>query len=859
MKTKLPCALLLALASLFSISIPAALSRDLDKLDILGEKHPRVFFFRATEGAFSKRRYPTYEQWREQFDRLQGIMGKCLEEECLDREPRNPEFFGRFKHDLPNQAVLLHFNGNARDPRYHAQGKFFPGHWVYREAAMITQDIPAEQGETVIHVENAKDFRVNSGRYRTSNDDIALFGMTADGKHDWSYCEEVQLLSVDKAKKTITVRRGCYGTKPLAFKAGKSRAAAHQVEGPWGKTNHIMWFYNFATHCPKDSQGKNCTDRVVDDLAEWFGPGGVLAAFDGLEFDVLHHVTHGDTDGDGVEDDGVKDGINAYGIGVVRFAEQLRERMSDNFIIQADGALGPGGVRSQRAWGIMNGIESEGWPNLNDWEFDDWSGGLNRHYFWQANARKPVFNYVNHKWNEGIPGVPGGHKNPEVPSSRHRLVFAACQFFDAMICYSFAPRNDADGKYGIWDELRKGADGELGWLGSPEGPAVQLATQTPDLLQDAGEGSALAKKIYGDVNVKVTPRGLEIRPKSANADAVKFTIADIPTDGRDLSLAVVMRGEPMTGYPKTVARFAQVGVAGGMTDLLLAEPVEIGMKLRNKKKEEPLDRETGASCAKSRFEIAGVTRPCYRMHPPYRGATGYSYWTQDVRVPPRGELQFSLGMGELSPERSDGVQFEVHAAVINGDRVGPYRRLFSYTTNQYKWQPKSVSLASLANKQVRLKFVADCGPKNNATTDHAAWASIRIVPAGLPEDQITLAKKTMTWVNAQPFHSSFYYHHIQSPQVELSVEVEGGEPIVLQKVAAYAHPDATFRVFTGGLVLANPSRKPYTFDLQKLTPGRTYHRLQGTQHQDRQTNNGKQVGPTVTLGERDALFLVRDK
>ena len=122
----------------------------------------------------------------------------------------------------------------------------------------------------------------------------------------------------------------------------------------------------------------------------WFGDGGVLEVFDGLEFDVMFNQTHGDTDGDGDEDDGVIDGVNQYGIGVVQFARQLRDRMGDDFIIQGDGALGAGGSRSQRAWGLLNGIESEGWPNLNDWEIADWSGGMNRHFFWRDNARPPA-------------------------------------------------------------------------------------------------------------------------------------------------------------------------------------------------------------------------------------------------------------------------------------------------------------------------------------------------------------------------------------------------------------------------------------------------------------------------------------
>ena len=387
----------LALAALALCLVSScARSRDLDKLDILSDQYPRVFFFRASEQAQNEKRYPTYESWEEVFNRLQGIMGKCLEEECQGREKRNPEFFSQFKKDHPSKAVLLHFNGNARDPRYHTD-RYFPGHWVYRRATPIAEDVPAENGETVIRVEDAGDFRVNMGRYRTSNDDIALFGITPEGTHDWYYCEQVRLVAVDKDANTITVERGCYGTRPLAFKAGSARAAAHEVEGPWGRRNHLMWYYNYTTHCPRDRNGNTCSDLLVDDLAGWFGPGGKLEAFDGLEFDVLFNVTRGDTDGDGEVDNGVIDGINAYGIGVVEFARALRERMGDNFIIQGDGALGRGGVRSQRAWGILNGIESEGWPNLHEWDMEDWSGGLNRHFFWQANARKPAFNYINHR------------------------------------------------------------------------------------------------------------------------------------------------------------------------------------------------------------------------------------------------------------------------------------------------------------------------------------------------------------------------------------------------------------------------------------------------------------------------------
>ena len=66
-----------------------------------------------------------------------------------------------------------------------------------------------------------------------------------------------------------------------------------------------------------------------------------------------------------------------------------------------------------------------------------------------------------------------------------------------------------------------------------------------------------------------------------------------------------------------------------------------------------------------------------------------------------------------------------------------------------------------------------------------------------------------------------------------------------------------YREFERGLVLANPSPRPYTFDLATLFPGRSFRRIQGSPRQDPATNNGAPVAGTLTLGPKDALFLVR--
>jgi hypothetical protein len=274
------------------------------------------------------------------------------------------------------------------------------------------------------------------------------------------------------------------------------------------------------------------------------------------------------------------------------------------------------------------------------------------------------------------------------------LVFAVCQFFDAMICYSFAPRTDPDGKFGVWDELRCGVEDRKGWLGRPEGPAVRLAAQTPDLLQGKGKGQELQAMIAGPVSARSTARGVIVTNTDPKSKQTRFAIRGIPTNGSDLCVSIDMLGAPMSGYPREMARFAQVGGTGGTIDPLAKSP-----------------RETGT--------------------------------------------------------------------------------------------------------------------------------------------------KSMTWVNDRPFTSCFYFRDVHSESVNLVVDVEGTEEVVIRSVLAHAHPDACYRLFQRGIVLANPSRKPYEFDLRVISPGRSYRRFQAVATQDIQTNNGQPVDDTVELDERDALFLVR--
>lgn len=523
-------------------------------LRLLGDEHPRAFFFRQAEGVAAQQR--GYEPWEQTFGRLMGVMGKVLDEEVPGRS-RGLATFVRFKREHPEQAVLLHLNGNARDPRYEGQ-RFFAGHWLYYNGAIVRDEVRAETGETILHVSDATLFEVGGGRYRNSNDDVGLCELDAQGRPDWNRSEQVQLLAIDPAAKTIRVRRGAFGTMPRAFTAGRAYAAAHAVEGPWGADSHLLWNYNYATTCPRDAQGRNAADVYVQHLAELFGRGGALELFDGLEFDVFFNEPNGtrrpkrgaDCDADGRRDNGVVRGVNVYGAGVTEFCRKLRAALGDRKLILADGAFRRD--TEQRAIASLNGIESEGWPVLGDFKIDDWSGGLNRHAFWAKFGHPPVLNYANVKFVEAGER-PGATQQAAVPFGSVRLAFAGAVFTDSAITFAHRPPSAA-GATGIWDELVAGREHRVGWLGRAAGPARFLADAADDIPGSGGHaGADTLRQRCRSADAELAVDAGNVRATAKKNDAAVFTVV-VPaiSAAGDLVVTFSGRAAPMQGLaPET--------------------------------------------------------------------------------------------------------------------------------------------------------------------------------------------------------------------------------------------------------------------------------------------------------------------
>lgn len=828
------------------------------ELPVVSGDYPRVFFFRQSEG-WARSGQLEYEAWDAAFSRLMGIEGKVLDEEVPGTSRRNIDFFTRFKRNHPGQLVLLHYNGNARDPRFEREA-FFAGHWLYHVGSEILSDVPAEEGITEIKVADPSLYRTGTGRYRDKNEDIGLCALDAQGRPDWSRSEQVQLVSVDVENQTIRVRRACYGTQPRAFAGGAAYAAAHASEGPWGRRSNLMWFYNYATCCPEDAQGRTAWQVHAEDVARRFAEGGELAVFDGLEFDVLafRHADRRrpfDCNADGEADNGVIDGVNVYGLGVNRFLKELRHRMGEGKLILADGQQDAGG---QRGFGILNGIESEGFPHIRDAEIANWSGGINRHNYWAAFSREPVFNYINHKFIEptGQPGVVG---RPDVPFSRHRLAFAAAMFTDAALCYSFTPPRGDQAVIGVWDEYWAGQEKRLGWLGKPLGPPKTLALDMPDRLTDLldaiRQGGRQAEMA---AQAGLRWEGDHFVWRAGGEDAQNLT-AEVSTSisGEDLYLSLTAWAEPMAGYPENVARFATVKIVPHNWFMRERSLTDCQMQLRGEAPQ-PLNEETGATVRMAgEVSLDGKSLHAFRAHPPYRGKTGRVWWRIALHPSPGEQLHFATGMGERAPGRSDGVVFRVEAWQLSEQADPESEPVVLFEQNQIasQWNEHQVPLDELAGKTWEIRFIADAGPDDNPTTDHAFWGDVWA--GSEPPVRLSQAEAEHgTWLGPEPFTSGFYFRNLKPGNYGLVIEVEGSQPIHIERLSVHEAPDARYRAFEHGLVLANPSGHDVTFDLSQIAPGRRFQRIRGTTAQDPAANNGQPVGERVVLPPVDALFLL---
>ena len=471
---------------------------------------------------------------------------------------------------------------------------------------------------------------------------------------------------------------------------------------------------------------------------------------------------------------------------------------------------------------------------------------------------KPVFNYINHKFTTAGE-KPGSRVRPDVPYGIHRLVFAASVFTDSAVCYSFTPPKERGRLIGVWDELVGGVLNRPGWLGKPVDAAIRVATEGDNLLENADRfrvGARRGTRLRREGSCFVVTSA-DNEEGGSDTGQLRARLENVPCNGPDLFVRIRAKGEPLKGHPSEMARLMEVGIAPPEGLLTVGERPVTGMALRGKP-ETQLASNSGARVVPRRIEIGGAVKRGFDVHPPYKEGVGYTFWSREVTIPREGRLQFSTGMGERSPERSDGVWFRVYVSNAETDKpVVDGTRIFEHVQKAHRWQDHEVSLKKWQGERVRLSFVADCGPNDNSTTDHAKWGE-PVVVGNDEKTNRTQPRTFMSWLGPEAFDSTFYFDAIRDNSVDLDIGVEGGTPVVIESIDVYSAPDVIYREFEHGLVVSNPSPRLIRFDLAKRFPAERFRRIQGTAEQDSRFNNGEPVGTVLELGPKDAVFLRRE-
>ena len=566
------------LCLLFSFFMAVSAFAQLKNLEIFAEDYPKAGYFRVAE--FSIRQHYAghnhrYEEWRDRMSDLSGIMGKTEYEELLTGNPYEQiyDWFCKFKRDYPEKFVMVHLNGRGRIPNYRLE-KFSPGHWLYFEGSDVLDNLPSEaepkyEKETWIRVKNPSCFRMDNGAKFKNPDDITLVRRNSDGTLDWEHAEYVRLLAVDGDR--IKISRGMFGSEPLEFVSGETYAAPHIMGGPWGSTSNMVWYYNLSTECPKDKNGKTCADILVEEFSSNFAEGGRWNAFDGVQFDVMTGVPttgyherrkalgqRADVDMDGVQDDGIINGVQTFGLGCFDYLKRLREAVGPDKIIAADGR--EAGCQKAGA-SVLNGVEMEGVPEQRPYGYVTWSTTYNLLNLWKNLSFSPLFNYAAFRYK-----TPDKLSESEL-LNYYRLAFAQSVFTDSFIlCNSWTTLKGIP-EFGTIFKDETGAALSPGWLGKPLAGPEYYTDRFPDLLTGSSglifpenlfdkERSAIKFSTAGMNSIhQVTKKGITVAPLDKNIREFGFILENVPYNNGQAFVEITLNSSGASEiYPEGYTR-----------------------------------------------------------------------------------------------------------------------------------------------------------------------------------------------------------------------------------------------------------------------------------------------------------------
>jgi len=539
------------LAGLF-VSAQAGESDALENKAIFKEVYPKGTIFRWDNHRASN---ASYEAWARYNDSGSGVIKKIVPEEfkSLDSE-RLIEWSKRYVKENPTSLMLMHYNGEARQTRTNAEvhDRYFPGHWVYLPGGMLLDDIDA--GETTFKVSDAssfsmeayREFQVRPMRYHAN--DAVIVPVNEDGTKDWYQAEFVNLQGLDKESGTLTVKRGMYFSKSRSFAKGRAYVAPLQG-GVWG--GGPIWFYNYATTCPKDRNGKQAWQVHAEELTEMLRPEGKLAHLDGIAFDVVKWGVgeNWDLDVDGQPDHEVVDGAKVYRDGCANFLLALREGVGPNKVLTADSY----NEESQRMVGVLNGSESEGLVKHND-AFRGFGQFLNTYRYWDH------FNPLKYRYSYLVPKVKFAKDVERIDQFLRMNIGSGC-----ILGLGTVSNSVADGSASA--ELTGNGRG-LGWLGKPVGPMINLAELASEGAVKPRIDARFVEQLKTEnCEVELTEEnGLLVRGTSQDPFASsKITFPKVEGLKGDLSVFVESKSlVPLSGMPDglPIPRFQHMTATG---------------------------------------------------------------------------------------------------------------------------------------------------------------------------------------------------------------------------------------------------------------------------------------------------------
>ena len=435
---------------------------------VLSDSRPLTTLnFRYAEGSL---RTQQTTPWLKRWGNADGIILKALDEEVRPFGKDAWRTLSEYSDTYPDKLMLMHVNGRSRLPTF-APDKMKASDYLYLLGTPNESEISLDEDESRIRVSNIRAFKRNRSIPDGVFDDVVLVKRNRDGTLNWDIYEHAKLIDVDPTTQSITVKRDLLGEGKKAFESGEAYIALHASKGPFDKTvKQRLWEYNWFYAGVTANSELGLSSRLGKEFGNYLL--SEVNFFDGITLDVLtefHQPKIGgypgpiDVDQDGKPDEDEGNYDNLHRKGVYAFLHELRETVDVDKLILADG-----GYIHQKALHLLNGMESEGWPNNRDPELKHWSSGLNRYEFWSTFAQKPRLNYVKlaEYWSED-------RKNRKriTPSDNiRRLTVAAAFITDTVIVPSHRPRGI---HYQKWPEFK-----QLKALGEPISELHHLAFPT---------------------------------------------------------------------------------------------------------------------------------------------------------------------------------------------------------------------------------------------------------------------------------------------------------------------------------------------------------------------------------------------